>query len=88
MRSKVFLFVGIFLIIVGLVMMGLYCAADKTLLSSFDEVTQIENARINTFEDYKAWGNFELSLIIVSILSSIYGAILFLKHKKSFGKNI
>ncbi len=83
MKRKTYFYSGIAFFVIGVGILAYYFATGEALFNSFDEVTQIQNARIHTNDEYIAKGNFELVLLGTSILSFIIGFIMIYINKKT-----
>lgn len=88
MKRKAYFYSGIAFLIIGVVILTYYFITGEALFNSFDEVTQIQGARISNYNDYISKGNFELVLLGTSIVSFIIGSIMLLVYRKRLGNKI
>ena len=72
--------IGLILIIIGITLFVYYICTGIVFSHDYDMVSEIENAKITCFEDYVARGNYEMIILLLSIISFVCGLILTLVH--------
>jgi hypothetical protein len=82
MKNRRKFYIGISLLTIGITIFVFYYTTGNVLFHSFDEVTQIEAAKIISYDKYVANGRYELILLVVSLLSFFSGAIILFINKK------
>lgn len=86
MKSRKISCVGMSLIIIGIAIFIFYYTTGEVFFYNFDEVTQIEGAKIKTCDSYVAQGIYEAKLLILSILSFFLGVIILCIHNRKLKK--
>ena len=82
MKNKNNHYIGITLVIIGIAIFIFYYKIGEVFFFTFDEVTQIEDAKIISYDDYVKHGNYEFMLIALSLLSFFSGLVMIFIHKK------
>lgn len=73
-------YIGLSLIIIGIILFVSYNLTGKMLFHSFDEISQIEGAKITSYDDYISNSRYELILLALSFLSFFSGVIMIFVH--------
>lgn len=81
MKRKFYLYGGIISLVLGAVAFICFFVTGDALFYSFDEVTQIDGAKITTSVEYDASGNFALLMLIVSLISFVIGCLMLLVNR-------
>lgn len=79
-------YLGLLFIIIGILMFIFYCKTGIVFFKDFDLVTEVENPKIFTYEQYIARGHYEDKVLGLSLLSFVIGILLVFNNKKKPNK--
>ena len=80
-KSKRNYYVGITLVIIGISLFVFYYTTGEVFFFDFDQVTQIEGAKISNYVDYITHARYEFMLLILWTLSFFSGVVILFIHR-------